>query len=394
MKLVRGGHSWSGGEANRFFLNAANGRFYEMSSLAGLDHLADGRGLAVVDWDHDGKLDLWYRNRSAPRLRLMMNRRASDPSIAIRLVGKTCNRDGIGAVVELSPAATGQRLVRSVRAGDLFLSQSSKWLHFGIGGDGADPMRAEVLWPGGEREVFSGITSGGRFVLVQGAGTAQVWQAPAPRAASALDADDLEIPRDSGRARIILPSRIPMAPIRFRDQAARPAVLQPDGKPRLVIIWSGTCPHCKIQLGLIAAAEQALRAAGLELTALAVDGIPGPAADTSAAYDLIDAVEFPFAWGLIDAASEERIHGLQTALFDRTPARSVPLALLLDERADAVAIYRGRFEVAEVLADWESIRNADEKQLFHLAPPLRGTWFTNPLGQADVQRFIRGLYPE
>ena len=67
MKLVRKGYSWSGGERNRMFLNEQGGAFHEMSHLVGLDHADDGRGLAVVDWDQDGRLDLWYRNRTAPR---------------------------------------------------------------------------------------------------------------------------------------------------------------------------------------------------------------------------------------------------------------------------------------------------------------------------------------
>ena len=148
MKLVRQGNSWSGGERNRFFLNGF-GQFHEMSGLGGLDHADDGRGIAVVDWDQDGQLDLWYRNRSAPRLRLMMNRRELGESVAIRLEGTTANRDGIGAVVDLTTQNGVIPMVRSVRAGDLFLSQSSKWLHFGT--DGLDEISwAEVLWPGGQ----------------------------------------------------------------------------------------------------------------------------------------------------------------------------------------------------------------------------------------------------
>ena len=148
MKLVRSGHSWSGSERNRFFLNGGQGRFHEMSHLAGLDQIEDGRGLALVDWDHDGRLDLWYRNRSAPRLRLMLNRRESPASIAIKLEGTTSNRDGIGAVVELLPAQKTKLLVRSVKAGDLSLSQSSKWLLFGLG-DETGYTHASVIGPGG-----------------------------------------------------------------------------------------------------------------------------------------------------------------------------------------------------------------------------------------------------
>ncbi len=134
--------------------------------------------------------------------------------------------------------------------------------------------------------------------------------------------------------------------------------------------------------------KQSLRAAGVEVTALAVDGLDGPAADPSAAYDLVDALGFPFAWGLIDAGSAGRIHRLQAALFDRTPADAVPIAFLLDGAGNVVAIYRGSFVVEEVLQDWRAIRDADERQLYHLAPPLMGTWFTNPLGQRDVVRLF------
>ena len=76
LQQVRDGLSWSGRERNRFLLNDGAGGFADVSSVMGLDQEADGRALAVVDWDHDGDLDLWYRDRTAPRLRLMLNRHA------------------------------------------------------------------------------------------------------------------------------------------------------------------------------------------------------------------------------------------------------------------------------------------------------------------------------
>ena len=99
--------------------------------------------------------------------------------------------------------------------------------------------------------------------------------------------------------------------------------------------------------------------------------------------DLITRDEFE-----ILKASMEKIQNLQTSLFDRTPASAVPLAILLDEQSRAVAIYRGSFNVTHVLQDWKAIQSANAKQLYHLSPPLRGTWFTNPLSREDVIRLF------
>ena len=357
-----------------------------MSHLSGLDHLEDGRGLAIVDWDQDGRLDLWYRNRSAPRLRLMLNRYEGSKSIAIKLEGSTCNRDGIGAVVELLPAPKNKRLVRSVKAGDLFLSQSSKWLHFGTGG-GTGYTRASVIWPGGKRELFQGIDSNsGRFLLKQGTGQAI---SMAARRHIELKASPLAKASDhDGKARVILPARVPFPPVTFRNQAAQANTLIENGKPRLLILWSGTCGHCKATLKEMTKNAAAISAANLEVLALGVDGIAGPAADISPAYDLIDQTKFPFPWGLIDGPSVRLIHKFQEALFDRTPEPSVPLAILLDQRNRAVAIYRGKISIPDVLQDWRAIANASETQLHHFAPPLGGTWFTNPLPQREVSRLF------
>ena len=65
MQQVRSGSSWSGYERNCCFLNTG-GQFVSASHVSGLDHADDGRGLAVTDWDQDGDLDLWFRNRTAP----------------------------------------------------------------------------------------------------------------------------------------------------------------------------------------------------------------------------------------------------------------------------------------------------------------------------------------
>lgn len=381
MKLVRNGHSWSGSERNRFFINGKNGKFHEMSHLAGLDQIEDGRGLAIVDWDQDGRLDLWYRNRNAPRLRLMRNRRKSPPSIALKLEGTTSNRDAIGAVVELLPAKK-DRLLRSVRAGDLFLSQSSKWLHFGLGLDN-DQSKARVIWPGGQIEIFDEL-SAGRFLLKQGTGKAL----PLPKRGDiTLNPQALEATPEP-QASIILPARVPFPKITFRNQAAQTKTLAAEGKSRLLILWSGSCNHCETSLQEISKNASAIRASGLEVVALSVDGIVGPAADLSHTYDLIDHTKFPFLWGLIDAPSIDRIHNFQAALFDRTPSPSIPLIVLLDEKNRALAIYRGETPVAEILQAWQAIRTANEVQLYHFAPPMRGTWFTNPLPQREVNRLF------
>ena len=386
MKLVRQGHSWSGGERNRFFLNRGAGSFSEMSGLSGLDHPDDGRALALVDWDQDGDLDLWYRNRTAPRLRIMLNQQTENESISLRLQGVTANRDGIGAVVELLGAQQGQRLVRSVRAGDLFLSQSSKWLHFGMGPK-SDVTGAEVLWPGGERERFSGLVRGGRFLLKQGTGVAISLN---KERAIKLKEEELVAQQDSGSARILLPARlpIPMAQISYRDIAARSSLLQKDGLPKLIVLWSADCPHCQGELRKLQKAQRGFEKAGIKVIGLSVDGIEGPAADISRAYSMMDQLVWPYDWGFIDLPSVQGIHHLQEKLFDRTPASSVPLAFLVDGNFNVGAIYRGTLETEHILKDWASIQHTDDQQLFHLAPPLSGTWFTNPLKREEVIRLF------
>ena len=77
-RMMREGRSFSGREKNCVFLNTganplAQARFADVSSISGLDFPDDGRAVALVDWDHDGDLDLWISNRSSPRLRLMRN---------------------------------------------------------------------------------------------------------------------------------------------------------------------------------------------------------------------------------------------------------------------------------------------------------------------------------
>ena len=85
-----------------------------------------------VDWDLDGDLDLWFSNRTGPTLRLVRNEgTASHHFLALSLVGESCNRDAIGARVEVTTGAG--KLVRTLHAGDSYLAQASKWIHIGLG---------------------------------------------------------------------------------------------------------------------------------------------------------------------------------------------------------------------------------------------------------------------
>ena len=209
MQLAREGKSWSGHERNAVFLNTGGARFATASVASGLDFADDGRAIGFTDWDHDGDVDLWFRNRSGPRLRLMLNRSKKSRSIAIRLEGTTCNRDAIGARVLVDIDGQPPQ-TKSVRAGDLFLSQSSKWLHFGLVGTVTDPA-VKVRWPGGTEESFGRLSAGGRFLLKEGSGKAK--DAHPGRDEVTLPLSDLPASDLPATAKILLPARVPLPPL-------------------------------------------------------------------------------------------------------------------------------------------------------------------------------------
>jgi Flp pilus assembly protein TadD len=146
-ELIRSDYSWSGFERNIFYANNRNGIFSDVSGAVDLDFVEDGRAFALTDFDHDGRQEVFLKNRNGPQLRLLKNILPDlPPSIAFRLRGVKSNRDAIGAAVTIETEAGRQ--TRWLQAGSGFLSQHSKDVFFGLGS--ASRVKATIKWPSGQ----------------------------------------------------------------------------------------------------------------------------------------------------------------------------------------------------------------------------------------------------
>jgi hypothetical protein len=72
-ELIRSDGTWSGYERNVFYANNRDGTFSDVSAVLGLDFVEDGRAFALADFDHDGRLEVFLKNRNAPQLRILKN---------------------------------------------------------------------------------------------------------------------------------------------------------------------------------------------------------------------------------------------------------------------------------------------------------------------------------
>jgi len=100
-----GENSWNGYERKCLFANAGNGEFVDVARPLGSDSIKDGRGVAIADFNGDGKLDVVINNNNSTPTIYLNNLRKVGASIRIKLVGKRSNRDAIGALVRLTAGA-------------------------------------------------------------------------------------------------------------------------------------------------------------------------------------------------------------------------------------------------------------------------------------------------
>lgn len=176
----RGTMSWNGYENNVLLRNEgldSKGvpNFNDVAMALGADDLGDSRGVALLDFDRDGDLDLAVSHNpglsgapTAGRASLWRNDIGHErPWISVELEGTTSNRDGVGALLRLTTAEGTQTQVAS--AGSGYASQHGKRIHFGLG-EAKVAERLVVRWPSGVEDACEGLAARQVVRLVEGEG--------------------------------------------------------------------------------------------------------------------------------------------------------------------------------------------------------------------------------
>ena len=158
-----GFHSLNGYERNGLFRNNGDGTFTDIGWLQGADRVEDGRGVAIFDFDSDGRLDIALRNYRQPA-GLLRNTGAKRHWVSFELVGTRSNRDAVGARIRVRAGDAWQ--TRVVMSGSGYLSGSSLRQHFGLGDvDSVDEV--EISWPSGVRSQLRGLSANRTYRVVE-----------------------------------------------------------------------------------------------------------------------------------------------------------------------------------------------------------------------------------
>lgn len=377
--MIDAGRSFSGKERNCVFLNTRDGHFADLSAGSGFDFPDDGRAIAVTDWDQDGDLDLWISNRNTPRIRLLRNDSTTKHHfLSLRLSGNgtSSNRDAIGARVEvkLKNSTSKLRLVRALRAGEGFLSQSSKDLHFGLG---EESEIAEILvrWPDGREESFRGIKADGRYHLSQGVAKAR----PLPQRMDsiALSPSPPAEPSTSGPARIPVVTLLRAPKLNLKNSKGSPAG-PGAGRSLLVNLWATWCAPCLVELAEFRDRADDLRAAGVDVLALSVDGLGEAQAKARNPSKVLAELEFPFPSSQATAPLLAAFQDFHDNLVGLNQPLPVPTSFLIDPQGHLAVIYKGPVTTERLLADLHHSQGTVDQRL-QRAAQVAGSLIANPI---------------
>ncbi|MFD2673302.1 CRTAC1 family protein [Marinicrinis sediminis] len=146
--------SLSGYEQSYLFWNDGN-RFSNVAAQAGITFDSDSRGVAPVDLDNDGDLDLVFANQGTSPNVYQAEVNPDHHWIKLKLTGTMpSNRDAVGARVTFEVGGTKTVMERD--GGNSHGAQADPRLHFGL--DDAERVdRITIQWPSGRVQVLENV---------------------------------------------------------------------------------------------------------------------------------------------------------------------------------------------------------------------------------------------
>ncbi len=147
------------------FLNNHNKTFREVGLELGLSGRWKSRGLAIGDYDNDGKLDILINNLDDAPVLLHNEMPGNGHWLMVRCVGTKSNRSAVGARLILH--AGKLQMIREIKAGNSYLSSNDLRVHFGMG-DQTKADWIEVRWPSGLVERVENVKADQILTLEEG----------------------------------------------------------------------------------------------------------------------------------------------------------------------------------------------------------------------------------
>jgi len=154
VNLVEKGRSYR--QPAQLFHNENGSRFRDASIDGGpaFTQPIAGRGAAFGDFDNDGRVDVLVVDEEGAPLLLHNGDKSANHWLGIRLIGKSCNLDGIGARVTVR--ANGKTYVRDMQLAGGYMSAHDPRVHFGLG-QAEGPAAVTVRWPNGQTDAIANV---------------------------------------------------------------------------------------------------------------------------------------------------------------------------------------------------------------------------------------------
>jgi hypothetical protein len=138
--------------------NGGDGRFQESAAEAGPDFARRivGRGMAVGDYDNDGRLDLLVvDDEGAP---LLLHNESKAAAHWLSLLCRLAPNGPLAVGAKVTVSAGGRQQIAEVRSGGSYLSTNAPAVHVGLGAANLAET-VTIRWPGGKTRVFSHVTA-------------------------------------------------------------------------------------------------------------------------------------------------------------------------------------------------------------------------------------------